>query len=104
MNIPEAISNPWELSLPGSRVRPEVRCIRRPPDVEASEDFPATTHGGSATSPPCKRGFRPRSNESLDFAWREAIGASVMDVIEKKKLLRTELRRKRKEHAAALPP
>ena len=27
-----------------------------------------------------------------------------MDVIEKKKLLRTELRRKRKEHAAALPP
>ena len=49
MNIPEAISNPRELSLPDWRVRPGDLDIRRPPDVKASEDFPAPTHGGPVT-------------------------------------------------------
>jgi 5-formyltetrahydrofolate cyclo-ligase len=52
---------------------------RFPPDVNASEDFPATAHGGPVTHPAAE----PR-------------------VIDKKKL-RAELKRRRAEHFAAIP-
>ncbi len=63
-----------------------VRHIRRPPDVEASEDFEATTHGGPAT-------FHGRARSIL-----------VQDVtIQDKQALRRMLREKRREHVEALP-
>lgn len=50
-----------------------------PPDVNASEDFPATAHGGPVTHPFAE----PR----------------VID----KQVLRTELKKRRREHVAAIP-
>lgn len=53
--------------------------IWSPPDVEASEDFPATAHGGPVTHPFAE----PR----------------VID----KQVLRTELKKRRRDHVAAIP-
>ncbi len=53
--------------------------IWSPPDVEASEDFPATAHGGPVTHPIAE--------------------PSVID----KQVLRTELKKRRREHVAAIP-
>ncbi len=59
-----------------------VRHTRFPPDVSASEDFLATAHGGSRHPPP--------------FA------AKAVHVIDKQ-ALRTELRERRRQHAAEIP-
>mgnify|MGYP006272095149 CR=1 FL=1 len=63
-------------AVPGSALAGH---IWSPPDVEASEDFPATAHGGPVTHP-CAE-------------------PSVID----KQVLRTELRQRRRDHVAAIP-
>jgi 5-formyltetrahydrofolate cyclo-ligase len=56
-----------------------VRHIWFPPDVNASVDFPATTHGGPVTLPPYEV------------------------QVDQKQLLRARFRKVRREHVAALP-
>ncbi len=65
-------------AVPGSALAGHIWL---PPDVEASEDFPATTHGGPVT---------PQTGQEQN---------SVTD----KQALRTALRRLRTEHEAAIP-
>lgn len=58
--------------------------IWSPPDVEASEDFPATAHGGPVTHSPVNQLIAE---------------PSVID----KQVLRNELRQRRRDHVAAIP-
>ena len=60
MNIPEAISNPWGLSL----TRILVRDTRSPPDVSASEDFPSK-RPTVGPSPPRKQNHSPQQRHPL---------------------------------------
>src|SRR5688572_3069694 len=79
---------PARIAGPFSQEKPEVRCKWLPPDVEASVDFPAND---------------PRWFRHLPSGSNLTKRAAMSEIVERKKQLRNELRRKRLAHAAELP-